>query len=369
MRFKKKGSENINSNELKQYIIDNNKIFTILEGLGCHGIKEYINEYRAALPNKTNKTAICIKKDTLESHICCSEIEKHGDIFIIPMIIRNESFGKSNKYLHQLLNLKYEFNIKKPTKEKSDILDIFTKVKKIRHIVNQDNHIYDENILREYIDLPHISWIREGIMPFTCKKFNIGYSYDKKRIIIPWRYWCGDENDYVGIVGRTTIPNYDILGIPKYFGIQPFPKSMNLYGLQENYMSIQSAGYVVVGESEKYVLKRHSRKDETCVAIGSHSISEEQVKILLGLNVDIIISFDKDIDIQTIRKECEKFYKIRNVYYIYDKWDLLNDKMSPSDLPNKKYEFMLKYKIKYDESEHNEYIKYLKKRSRNPLSL
>jgi hypothetical protein len=158
----------------------------------------------------------------------------------------------------------------------------------------------------------------------------------------------------VGIVGRTTVPNYEVFDIPKYFGIKPFSKGMDLYGLYENYQSIQEKGYVTVFESEKSVLKRYSRKDETGVAIGCHSISEEQVKILIGLNVDIIIAFDKDVSANEVRKECEKFYGIRNVYYVYDKWNILSEKDSPADMPNKQYEFMFKYKIKYDEAEHKE---------------
>lgn len=172
-------------------------------------------------------------------------------------------------------------------------------------------------------------------------------------------FLASGDNDYVGIVGRTTIPNYEELDIPKYFGIKPFSKSMNIYGLYENYQTIQEKGYTVILEAEKSVLKRYSRKDGTAVAIGSHTLSDEQVKILIGLNVDIVIAYDEGISINEIRKECEKFYGIRNVYYIYDKWGILNEKESPADKPNKQYEFMLKYKVKYDDSEHKELIKWL----------
>ena len=138
---------------------------------------------------------------------------------------------------------------------------------------------------------------------------------------------------------------------------EPHPKSINLYGLQENYKSIQLAGYVLVYESEKSTLKRHSRKDGTGVSLGSHSLSEDQVKILIGLNVSIIIAYDKDISLRHIRSECEKFYKIRSVYYIYDKHDLLKDKQSPADADNKIFNYLLKYKTQYNENEHVKYIK------------
>lgn len=349
----------MNANELKQYIMDNNKISLVLEKVGCHNIKEYQTEYRAALPNKTNSTAVCVKKDNLYTAIRSNDINVQGDIFILIIELKRVSFGKANKLMHYYLGLEYKFfNKDREVKNKPNILEVFRKVKRSRFIINQDVPVYDESILKEYSDLPHISWVREGIMPFACEKFNIGYDYSKKRIIIPWRYWCGeDEKQYMGIVGRTTIPNSDLLDIPKYLAIKPFRKSLGLYGLYENYQTIQKKRYAVVYEAEKSVLKRYSRKDGTGVAIGCHDLSDEQVKILIGLNVDIIIAYDKGISLHDIRKDCERFYKIRNVYYIKDSYGLLGTKESPADRPNKEFEFLLKYKVKYDVNEHNQFVK------------
>ena len=154
---------------------------------------------------------------------------------------------------------------------------------------------------------------------------------------------------------------YEEFDIPKYFPLIKYSKSLNLYGLQENYNGIQTKNQVVVYESEKSVLKRFTRLDETGVAVGSHSLSEEQIRILIGLNVDITIAYDKDIPLQHIRSECEKFYGIRNINYIFDKRGLLKEKESPADAHNRIFEYLLKNKIKYDEKEHELYIKSLKK--------
>lgn len=349
----------MDANELKEYIITNQKVSLVLESLGCHKIKEYPTEYRAALPNKENATAVCVKKDNLYVAIRSSDINRQGDIFTLITEIKNITFGKAVKLLHSYLGLQYKYSKQKKEKQKTtSVLDIFRKVKKERCIVNQDTPIYNEEVLQEYVPYEHISWVHDGIMPFACQRFNIGYSFDKKRIIIPWRYWCGeDENKYVGIVGRTTVQGYDMLDIPKYLCLKPFNKGNNIYGLYENYQTIQENKYAVVFEAEKSVLKRYSRKDGTGVAVGCHSISDRQVQILIGLNVDIIIAFDKDVSLIDVWKECEKFYKIRNVYYVYDKWGLLKEKESPADLPQKKYQFMLKYKVKYDEDKHNQFTK------------
>lgn len=356
----------MDANELKKYILDNNKISLVLEKVGCHNIKEYQSEYRAALPNKTNNTAVCVKKDSLFTAIRSSDVNIQGDIFTLIIELKHISFGKANKLMHNYLGLKYQFSNKNEiiSNSKSDILDIFKKAKRSRCVVNQVYDIYDESILKEYSNLPHISWIKEGIMPFACERFNIGYDYSKKRIIIPWRYWCGEnEKQYVGITGRTTIPNWELFDIPKYLAIKPFSKRLNLYGLYENYQTIQQERYVVVYEAEKSVLKRYSRKDGTGTAIGSHNLSDEQAKILIGLNVDIVIAYDKGIDLFDIWKDCEKFYKIRNVYYIYDKWGILQNKESPADKPNKQFQFLLKCKVKYDEQQHSQFTKRSKVKS------
>ena len=357
----------MNADELKEYIINNECVPTILESLGCHSISEHQTEWRSALPDGRNKTAVCVKKDNLSSAIRSSEIEKMGDIFTLVMELKGMNFGKANKYIHQVLGLQYKYTSKKEEIPKKDPLYIFKKIKRKRHIVGQDIPVYDDSCIKEYIDLPYIGWVREGIMPFVCKRFNIGFSYDRKRIIIPWRNWCGDENEYLGVIGRTVVPNYEMLDIPKYFGIVPFQKSQTLYGLYENYKGIQEAGYVCVFEAEKSPLKRCSRLDNTGVAIGSHTLSEEQVKILISLNVEIIIALDEGIDINLIRKECDKFYPIRKVSYIYDKWGLIEkgSKDSPADMPNKVFEFLRKHRIPYDANERKLYKDWLEKQKKN----
>lgn len=357
----------INADKLKEYIIENNCVEQILESLECHSIKEYPKEWRAALPNGTNKTAVSVKKDTLSIAIRSSDQNAHGDIFTLVMTLKNMSFGQANKYIHSILGLKYSFKRNEKENVTKDPLAIFKKVKRTKRIINKDVPLYDDSCLKEYINLPYIGWVREGIMPDTCKRFNIGYSYDKRRIIIPWRKWDGDENEYLGIVGRTTVPKYELLDIPKYFGIIPFSKGINIYGLNENYKYIQEAGYIVVFEAEKSTLKRASRLDNTGSSLGNCEITDEQVRILISLDVEIVIALDEGIDINHIRKECEKFYPIRKVSYIYDKWDLIpkGSKNSPADMPNKIYNFLFKHRTVYDEKERKLYKDWLEKQNKN----
>lgn len=353
----------MNANELKQYIIDNDKIPEVLEGLGCTKIKSYPKEYRCCSIFSDNSSALSVKKISAYVRSYTPGHEFKGDIFLLVMKIKNISFGKANRELHKILGLKYTGY--KQASNKKDILSVFKKAKPKLHNNLDEIKIYGKEIYEDYIQIPYIGWVREGIMPYTQKEFGIGYSSKTNRIVIPHRYWLGEKDEYLGLIGRTLNPNYKILEIPKYFPLIPFIKSINLYGLQENYIYIQEAGYINVFEAEKSVLKRHSLLDKTGTALCCHEISDEQVKILISLDVDIIIQMDSDIDLNFIRGLCEKFYGIRNVYYVINKYNILGDKESPADLPNKAYKFLWKHKIKYDKSEHDLHIKWREENEKN----
>lgn len=351
------------ANELLEYIYQNDKVVFVLEKIGCHHITSHSpKEYRCGLPNHTNKTTVCVKKmETLKITIYSEEETIRGNLYTLIMYIKQYTFVEVIKYLHKELNIEYTGYNKNQILKKESPLDIFLKVKPKRKtkIDVKDIQFINQEFISDYTPNLHISWIKEGIISKTARRFNIGYDYNSKRIVIPIRYWCGEDNEYIGIMGRTILPTEycDMLNIPKYYPLMAYPKSINLYGLNENYKSIQEKGYTVIYEAEKSVLKRHSRLDETGVAVCSHDLSDEQVKILISLDVNIIIAYDTDVSLYHIRSQCDKFYNIRKVYYMYDKWGLLGEKDSPADAPNKIYNFLLKHKVEYNVKEHNEYLK------------
>lgn len=198
-------------------------------------------------------------------------------------------------------------------------------------------------------------------MPWAAKKFGLAYSYKYHRVVIPIRHWL--DGTLVGFNQRTTVENYEELGIRKYFLTASYRKSLNLYGLWENREEIEDKKTVVICESEKSVLKRYSRNDGTCVALQGKKLSDEQRRIIIGLNVnEVIIALDNDVPIEEVRHICEQFYHIRNVSYVKDRWNLLGDKDAPADAENKVYNFLMKHRVRYDESEHQKYLSDLKKK-------
>lgn len=353
--------------ELKEYIYSENKIQYILEQLGCHNVRYNDNKeyFSASQPDGDNPMGVCIRNNEYLNYRSFSrgvDYEDNQDLISLVEYIKKINFIDSVKYLHKILNLPFEFKkqTEKP-KKKYNPLEVFTKVLRSgRRVINVDDiKVLEDKILNDYVPLLHYSWVKEGITERTRKKFGICYSYRYKRIIIPIRYWATGE--LVATNARTTVENWEEFNIKKYILTNGYNKQLNLYGLYENYDTIQKAGYVVVYESEKSVLKRSSLLDDTGVALSGHTLSDEQIRILIGLNVEVIIAFDNDISIEETRHACEKFKNIRKVSYIHDFMGILGSKDSPADARDKDYRFLFDNRIAYDRDEQRKYQESLKK--------
>jgi DNA primase len=353
--------------ELKQYIYENNKIEYILNEIGCHEVK-YNNQkeyWSACQPDGDNPMGVCIRNNEYLDYRSFSrgiDYEDGQDLISLVETIKKFSFIESVRYIHKILDLPFEFKKQKENPQKKyDPLGIFKRALRCnRRIVNvEDIKILEDKLIDDYVPLLHISWVKEGITERTRNKFRLSYSYKHKRIVIPLRYWATGE--LLGFNQRTTVENYEEFNIKKYFITPTYPKHLNLYGLYENYDAIQKAGYVVVAESEKSVLKRDSLGDSTVVALSGKSISDEQVRILIGLNVEIVIALDNDVDVNEVRFMCEKFKNIRKVSYIKDFMGILNEKDAPMDARNKDYQFLFDNRIVYDREEQRKYQESLKK--------
>lgn len=360
----------LDTSSLKEYIFENKKIEFVLDKIGNKSIKYHPNKnfYSCCNYNGDNTGAVNITNDQyliVTNWTRQKEFNDVSDIITLTQYNKQCSFIDAIKYLHNILGLEYSSYKKEKKKEKKDPLAIFKNAVKCgrRGTVNVDDiHVIDEEAINDYVPMLYIDWFREGIMPWARKKFGLAYSYKHRRVVIPLRYWL--DGSLLGFNQRTTVENYEELGIRKYFITPSYPKSLNLYGLWENREEIERKKYVVICESEKSVLKRYSLNDGTCVALQGKTLSEEQRRIILGLNIDeVIIALDNDVSIEEIRFMCEKFYRIKNVSYVKDKWGLLGEKDAPMDAKNKAFKFLIKYRTHYDSKEHKKCLKSVSKKA------
>lgn len=340
---------------LKDHIIENPEgISLILESLGCHKIKEYSREYRSALPNKTNHTAVVVKKDNLSARIYTDGKTVKGDIFTIVCKLKGweedgSGFVNSLKYCHQVLGLTFD-GVKSKKDEGKHPLDFFRKIDRESRaygsgVEEQEVNEYDESILDEYVKLPHISFFQAGIMPQVQREYGICFSIQDDRIVIP-HYKHDDKTKIVGLVGRTTNEFYKEFMIPKYFNlIKGYLKNQNLYALSHHREHIKEAGVVKVFESEKSVLQLATMKDKTGVAVGSHEITPLQRKLLIELDVEIVICFDKDVSEEHVINTAKYFAKFRPTSYVYDKYDLIGENDSPTDRGYTRWNYLYKHRI------------------------
>lgn len=355
--------------ELKEYIFKNGKIPFVLESIGCqnimyHAEKDYYSCSNAVGGDCNNPAAINIKNNSYLNYRNFTrgvDYSDGEDLISLVQYNKNVEFSDAIRYLHKLFGLKNTWR-KEQVKKKDDSWFVFSKfINKKKPCCVSDFDPMDEGILDDFTPGIHINLFREGIINKTIKKFELGYSYKWKRTIFPIRYWL--DGSLMGYNARTSVDNYDLFGISKYFLTPGLKKDINLYGLWENKADIEKAGYIVLFEAEKSVLKRDSLCDPTGVALEGHSLSDEQVRIILGLNIkEIVIAMDNDVPIEEIWHMCERFYGVRKVSYINDKWELLGKKDSPADALNKIYKFMFKYRTIYTEKEHKEYLKRLNKK-------
>jgi DNA primase len=352
----------MDTTSLKEYIFNNNKVEFVLEKIGCKSIKYHSskNFYSAANYNGDNTGAINVyntKHLLIHNWTRENEFDEVADIISLTQYNKKCSFVDAVKYLHNILGLELTPYKKEEKKEKPDPLAVFKNaISRHRCIVDvAEIQAINEEAINDYVPLLYIDWLREGIMPWAAKKFRLAYSYKYHRVVIPIHYWL--DGTLVGFNQRTTVENYEELGIKKYFLTPSYKKSLNLYGLWENREEIERKKTVVICESEKSVLKRYSLNDGTCVALQGKKLSDEQRRIIIGLNVnEVIIALDNDVPIEEVRHMCEQFYHIKNVSYVKDRWDLLGDKDAPADAKNKVYNYLIKYRVKYDESEHQKYL-------------
>jgi hypothetical protein len=342
------------ANELLEYIYQNEKVIFVLEGIGCHHITSHSpKEYRCGLPNHTNKTSVSVKKsETLKITIYSEEETIRGNLYTLIMYIKKyKLFIEALKYLHKELNVEYTGYNTKQIEKKETPLDIFLKVKpKRKNILDVSEVKFIDDIdMNDYLPYLHINWYKEGILPITSKIFNIRFDEKSNRIVIP-HYNPRYPDEIMGLMGRTVLPSEycELFDIPKYYPLKKFPKSLSLFGYVQNYKYIIESGLVYVLESEKSVLKLHSKQIRNAIAIGSHSLSDEQIKLLIGLDVEIVICYDQDINLKHILNECNRFKNIRKCSYMFDEWGLLDNKESPADKHLKIFNFISKHRKTYN---------------------
>lgn len=316
--------------EIKEYLLNNDLVESVLSALGCGYVKNHGNYISAANPSGDNKQAIVIY---LNENLTCvnytrtiAKDKRSTDIFDLVMFCEDCTFPESLKWVCETVGLDYY-------QEAEDIPESLQILKMLKQMSSDDsNEIREtlkpipEQVLNYYLPYGNILFEQDGISLEVQKEFLVGYDPKSNRITLPIRSPIGD---LCGVKGRLfgEPDEYN----PKYLYIMPVAKSEILYGLYENKEYIRNSNTLLIFEAEKSVLQCATNDIRNCVALGGKTISKTQAELIIRTGCTPIIALDKGIDIEEIYNVASVFPDNIPVQYIYDADDILLDKQSPSD--------------------------------------
>lgn len=213
-----------------------------------------------------------------------------------------------------------------------DALAYYKKIKKSQQSnfgFVEDRQILPYSYYEQFTKEIPTEWVEEGIQPEIMEKYDIRIDNSSNRIVYP--VWDNNDN-LIGCKGRTRFKNYKDLGIKKYLNYTKIQSTDYFMGMKENRENIIESKSAIIFEGIKSVMHVASWGYDNCLAAETSHINNAQTAILIQLGIkNVIIAFDKGVTMKEIKSSTEMLRRFTNVFVVYDRWNLLEDKDSPCD--------------------------------------
>ena len=319
---------------LKEHILENNFIPTILEELGCHHIRKKDGYFQCANPDGDNVTAVCVYENTnLTTINYTRDISNgkniHTDLISLVEFYKNETFPYAVKWICDVLDVDYYSNLDEDLPKSLQLTKMLIEMQSVDTEAETEKPLkpIPEKILSYFKPYVNDMFNEDGVSYETQAEFEIGYDEFTDRITIPIR---DDLGNLVGVKAR-----YFYRQVPedeqKFMYIEKCARSQILYGLYKTINFIQRSQRVFVTEAEKGVQQLYDKGYFEAVATGGSKISKSQIDKLTRLCVPIIFVFDKDITKEELDDIASRFIDGTEVYALIDTIGILNEKESPTD--------------------------------------
>lgn len=176
-------------------------------------------------------------------------------------------------------------------------------------------------------------WLNEGISQDVLDVFDIRIDNIGNRIVYPV---CDLDGHLINVKGRTRYPNYKNLKIPKYINYYKIGTMDYLQSLNMTLPYVKEANEIIVFESIKSVMKAYGWGYRNCASAEKHTLTQEQIELLIKLRVNIVLAYDSDILYTDgdVKKNIDKLKRFTNVFIVEDPDNLLGGaeaKNSPVD--------------------------------------
>ena len=319
---------------LKEHILENNFIPTILEELGCHHIRKKDGYFQCANPDGDNTTAVCVYENTSLTTINYTRDISNGknihtDLISLVEFYKNETFPYAVKWICDVLDIDYYSNLDEDLPKSLQLTKMLVEMQSVDTESETEKPLkpISEKILSYFKPYVNDMFNEDGVSYETQAEFEIGYDEFTNRITIPIR---DDLGNLVGVKAR-----YFYRQVPedeqKFMYIEKCARSQILYGLYKTINFIKRAQRVFVTEAEKGVQQLYDKGYFEAVATGGSKISKSQIDKLTRLCVPIIFVFDKDIIKEELDDIASRFIDGTEVYALIDTINILNEKESPTD--------------------------------------
>lgn len=328
----------MDAKQIKESLSEND-VMAILEELGASPYLEQSHIRCNTICHHGDSTKLYYYPET-KMFMCYTQCHSM-DLFSLIQKVKGIEFNEAFEFVKEYFGIKTEIT------DYYDSVDVsffnkFNKEKETRELAE-----IDKKILNIYEDIYHMSWVKEGILPSTMRKFGVKMSIGNQQIIIPH---YDINNRLVGIRARNLDPYLVDKGL-KYIPVKTggitysHPTGANLYGLNVNIDNIKKLRKMILFESEKSVMQLDTIYNGYGVGVGvsGSSFTDKQLDLIQALDIDeIILCYDKEF--HEIGDPLERYYakkiettvanKLKPYFRVSAVWDtkgLLDYKDSPTD--------------------------------------
>ena len=213
----------------------------------------------------------------------------------------------------------------------SDSLLFYKALRDSRLVANEkiEREVLPSSYYEQFSDELPTEWIDEGIPEDTMRKYEIRIDKKSNRIVYPV---YDNEFRLIGAKGRTRFKNFKALKIMKYMNYKKLYAVDFFAGMKQAVDFIQKAKKIIIFEGIKSVMKADSWGYHNCISSETSKINEAQLRLLIKMGVkEVVFAYDQDVKIDKIRECTKMLQRFTNVYAVYDKHHLLDDKDAPVD--------------------------------------
>lgn len=271
------------------------------------------NDYWAHCPLHTDLTPSLSFTPAKNSYYCFS-CGKSGGIIGYLIDFEKMKFEDAVEKAAKLANL----DLSKMCHSKT-----ITFLKKLRALAMKpksayEHRILDDSELDKYQIEPVKEWLDEGIKQDVMDLFGVRVDTWQNRIIYPVYDICGN---LINIKARTRYKNYKQMKIPKYINYFQVGVMDYFQGLNTTLKYVLDANEIIIFESVKSVMKAYGWGYKNCASAEKHTLTKEQIDLLVKLRVNVVFAYDCDVDYRSsdVRQDIDKLKRVTNVFVIDDR--------------------------------------------------